>query len=83
MKVTALQCKECFDTIYSRARHDMRWCSCKSSAIDGGQTDYIKITGQNYELTEINVPKINLRDLYDDWSTSKDKYGLIKRKKSE
>lgn len=83
MKVTAIQCKECFDTIYSRARHDMRWCSCRSSAIDGGQTDYFKITGLSNELIEINVPRVNLKDLYQDWNTSTDKYGLIKRKKNE
>lgn len=28
MKINALQCGKCGDIIFSRARHDMRFCSC-------------------------------------------------------
>lgn len=40
----AVQCIKCEEIIYSLHRHDMRWCSCKSIAIDGGR-QYTKLTG--------------------------------------
>lgn len=82
MKVTALKCNNCGDTIYSRARHDFRWCSCKSCAIDGGQNDYIKTTGNpgTYELIDIEVKGITLQTMFQDWNKSIDKLGLIKGK---
>lgn len=51
MIVDALKCLKCNDVIWSRHRHDMRWCSCKTVAIDGGR-DYTKILGnrENWEL---------------------------------
>lgn len=40
--------------IYSRNRHDFRWCSCKTVAIDGG-SDYTRITGNSsdYEFVRL------------------------------
>ena len=35
IKVIAVKCPECGDLIYSRARHDFRYCSCGEIAIDG------------------------------------------------
>jgi hypothetical protein len=78
MKKYGIECLRCGDKIYSRARHDLRWCSCGSCAIDGGE-DYMKVSGdpafvKNVEL-ELDVDK---QVLYDDWSKRKNKYGLIK-----
>ncbi len=83
MIVTGIKCDNCGDTVYSRTRHDFRWCSCESCAIDGGQRDYFKVTGNpgEYKFVEIEVPNVTLQDLYDDWNNSKDKYGIIKGKK--
>lgn len=39
-----IKCKKCGDELFSYHRHDFKWCSCKSVAIDGGN-DYIKIVG--------------------------------------
>ena len=77
--VFSIICKKCKDEIYSRTRHDFRWCSCKSIAIDGGQKSDVRICGEpgNYWPNELNLD-VTLKDLYDDWNTYKDKYGLIK-----
>jgi len=76
-KVNAVKCKECGDTIYSRARHDLKECSCGSSFIDGG-TFYIRCGGKASPPFEIEVNVANGKELYDDWNLSRDKYGLIK-----
>lgn len=81
MKVDGIKCKKCKDTIYSRATHDFRECSCKEIFIDGG-FDYMRIGGEKkmWEMITINV-KATKKELYDDWNTRSDKYGLIKAKK--
>lgn len=40
-------CKNCGEFLISRHRHDFKLCKCGKVGIDGGQSDYIKITG-NY-----------------------------------
>ena len=42
MKVQAIVCPKCGDTLFSRARHDFRYCSCGEVAVDGG-FDYVRI----------------------------------------
>ena len=32
----AIQCTVCDDVIESKHRHDFKWCSCGSCAVDGG-----------------------------------------------
>lgn len=32
----AIKCNSCGDEIESTHRHDFKWCSCKSCAVDGG-----------------------------------------------
>ena len=80
--VNAIKCPNCGDTIYSRAHHDMRWCTCKETAIDGG-FDYLKICAK--DVANIKSFKLDVdadkKTLYDDWNKRKDKYGLIKEKK--
>lgn len=77
MKVNAIKCLDCGDTVFSRARHDFRWCSCKKCAIDGG-FEYTKI---NFiippEQVEIEIEQTK-KELYDDWNYSINKFGLIK-----
>jgi len=78
MKINAIKCDQCGDIVFSRARHDMRGCSCGEVAIDGG-FDYNKIcfrtsSPQRVEI-EVNATK---KELYDDWNNNKEKYGLIK-----
>ena len=78
MKVSAIVCKGCGDTIYSRARHDMHFCTCGLVGIDGGRA-YIKICGEpeNYKLISLEV-KATDKQLYDDWNKQLDKFGTIK-----
>lgn len=81
MKLIAVRCTECLDTIYSRARHDMRYCTCKKTAIDGGQDNpYYQVLGLA-EAVDLEIADINIKVLYDDWNKSIDKYGLIRPSK--
>ena len=85
MKVNALKCPICEDTVYSRATHDFRRCSCGAIAVDGG-FDYMKICWDNKRIPilppsiKIDV-KASKQKLYDDWNHRVDKYGIIKSKK--
>lgn len=78
MKINAYKCKECGDIIYSRARHDMRYCSCGNIFVDGG-FDYFrggaKISGPESADIDIDITK---QELFDDWNNRTDKYGIIK-----
>jgi hypothetical protein len=81
-KVYCIQCPNCKDIIYSRARHDFRDCSCGDCAIDGG-FDYNRILAKNpTELKRINkfIMGVTRKDLYDDWNNRENKYGVIKEK---
>lgn len=80
MNVNSLVCNKCGDRIFSRARHDFRWCSCKSIFVDGG-FEYFKFGWTNLEdfireEFEINNTK---EELYTDWRLEEDKFGLIKK----
>jgi hypothetical protein len=79
MTITGIKCANCGDIVYSRARHDFRWCSCESCAIDGGQRDYFKVTGNvnEYKFVDLEL-NVTLEKLYNDWNKSIDKLGLIK-----
>lgn len=43
--VTGIVCQKCKEFIYSRSRHDFRYCKCGAVAIDGGR-DYLRIIGE-------------------------------------
>jgi len=78
MKVNAIECQKCKDTIYSRAGHDFRYCSCKEVFIDGG-FDYTRIGGEKKMFKEKTIEvKATKKELYDDWNTRADKFGVIK-----
>jgi len=80
MKISAIQCDKCGDIIYSRARHDMRWCNCGDIAIDGG-FDYAKVSyrASSPKRVEIEVDATKA-ELYSDWNNRIDNFGLIKTK---
>ena len=80
--VSAITCPSCKDTIYSRATHDFRSCSCGKYSIDGG-FDYFKCS---YDPSlPMPVPETirvytTRMALYNDWNKNINKYGLIKKK---
>ena len=83
VKVNCIQCPECKDIIYSRARHDYHGCTCGKVQIDGGFC-YLKF-GWNPSIPRpkpfkkfIKSSKFNL---YADWNLMKNKFGTIKEKK--
>ena len=82
-KVNAIKCLKCGDTIYSRAGHDFRQCSCGECFIDGG-FEYVRIGGdeKNWKSKKINV-NATKKELYDDWNTRTDKFGKIKGDKND
>jgi hypothetical protein len=90
MKLIAIQCDNCKDIVFSRARHDMQFCSCKRVAIDGGPHranyaidklkgvgSYIKITGEKYRKITIDV-NLEMQDLIEDYNTDPGELGIIK-----
>jgi len=83
MKVNAIKCPKCKDTIFSRARHDFRSCSCDNIFIDGG-FDYIRVGGDGIETIKVFELEIEQTkgQLWDDWNYQDDHYGIIKEKKS-
>jgi hypothetical protein len=81
MKISAIQCKKCGDTIFSRATHDYHSCTCGDCFIDGG-FDYIRV-GYKEEgcyVSKVIDLKVTKKELYDDWNKNKDKFGTIKEK---
>lgn len=58
MNITALKCNKCQSIIWSRHRHDFRWCKCRSIAIDGGR-DYTRVIGviQDWKSFSVDIPK--------------------------
>jgi len=84
MKIKALRCGKCSDTIFSRATHDFRYCTCGGLFIDGG-FDYCRWGGEHVNIAkdvwiEVDATK---EELYKDWGTGKDKFGLIKGNKHD
>lgn len=79
MKLKAIHCLGCNDAVYSRAVHDFRECSCGYVNADGGRA-YFKhgtVPGAIFDIVEIEV-SISLDELYDDWNSMIDDYGIIK-----
>lgn len=78
MKILARKCPSCNDIVYSRARHDMRGCSCGEIAVDGG-FDYTKVSFKKGipSTVEIEVDATQAQ-LYSDWNNNINDYGLIK-----
>lgn len=85
-RIYGVTCPLCKDFVFSRARHDMRSCTCGAVAIDGGR-DYTKVswdpqrtgmpTGSHRYITQSDAILIR------DWNFHLDKYGIIKAKKGK
>ena len=77
MEVHGIVCPKCGQFIFSRTRHDFRWCGCGEVAIDGG-FDYMKVSykGVPPEGATQVIPQTK-QELYDDWNTHADKYGRL------
>jgi hypothetical protein len=79
LTVSTITCPLCGQTIYSRCRHDIRWCKCASICIDGG-FDYVKIgwfpnlMPPETKNIEINTTK---KELYNDWNKDINKFGVL------
>lgn len=80
MKIQAIKCKGCQTTLFSRTRYDFRTCLCGKTSIDGG-FDYLKASFDSnigFENVELELD-VTLEELYRDWNTAEDKYGVIKK----
>lgn len=55
--VTGVQCPVCWQRIFSTHRHDMRYCFCGTTFVDGGR-DYLRFGSEAEE-----TPRIVRRDL--------------------
>ena len=51
-----IKCKKCGDIIESKTRHDFKWCTCKSVAIDGGHI-YLRRIGNNEDIEDLSFIK--------------------------
>lgn len=82
VRVTCIQCPECLDILYSRARHDFHGCTCGKVFIDGG-FDYTRIGGdlKGGKPFIKYIMEVTRKDLYHDWNKTINKYGRIKTKK--
>ena len=79
MKINAIKCLGCGDTIFSRSRHDFRTCTCKNLSIDGG-FDYSKVSFNpevGYEHIDLDID-VEKKDLFNDYNYGLDNYGLIR-----
>ena len=78
MKIKAARCNKCNVIIYSRARHDYIRCTCGSIAVDGGQTDYVRILGNpdDFELKTIEL-NVTIEELLDDYTSGRNELGKL------
>ena len=84
MKVSGVYCLNCKVYVYSRARHDMTSCNCKDKSkrvlIDGGQSDYVKISSgkeTRYKFLKVDIGELEEDVLYSDWNNNENQYGKI------
>lgn len=52
----SIKCLKCNDIITSYSRHDFKWCSCHSCAVDGGN-DYLRRCGNREDWEELTETK--------------------------
>ena len=84
--VRAIHCEECNTTVYSRASEDLRECGCGRVRVYGGFLSHFKydIMGKKTKFKKI---KMNIKatpdDLYDDYETMEDKFGLVEKQIEE
>lgn len=79
MRIKAIVCEGCGDTVYSRTEEDWRECNCGAVSTTGGQayTKYEMHEKTSYKKVIINVDT-SAEILYNDWKDMLDVYGLIR-----
>lgn len=78
MLINARHCPKCNYVIFSRVRHDFRWCKCKTIGIDGGQ-EYEHLTFKKSPKEALRIQldiSITPKELFDDWNLRYDKWGF-------
>jgi ribosomal protein S27E len=54
-KFLGVMCPKCKDVIWSRSVHDMRYCGCKNTFVDGGR-DYLRYGGiEGIKIAQIEI----------------------------
>lgn len=56
--LNSIKCLHCNEVITSRSRHDFKFCTCKSVAVDGGEA-YLRRLGQRSDYEEASAIEIN------------------------
>jgi len=84
LTVKAIECNECGDAIYSRTHHDFRQCNCGNISVGGG-LQYFKYDANPASLFKVKKIQIDasIADLYADYESMEDKFGLIPAVKAE
>jgi len=81
MKVEVYQCNKCKQWIYSRARHDMKYCKCGLLGVDGGHMSdenvwvAERLTNHLLDKKVVTIEANNLI-LYNDWNESENEWGV-------
>ena len=78
MKVKGVICPECGAFVFSRCTDDLRHCPCEFISVDGGreQLRVGHLGDVPPKIGEYEFP-MTQSDLYTDWNTKTDKYGII------
>ena len=85
MKIEIYQCPECEQWIYSRARHDMKYCKCGQFGVDGGHYSYDKEkkdvwVGERFvkHLPKRKIVELEITEteLYNGWNESEHEWGV-------
>jgi hypothetical protein len=78
MKIQGIRCY-CGRVLFSRARHDFRYCTCGECYVDGG-FDYIRCGWTNGKPSPKVVSfelDVESSEIYKDYNLSIDGYGII------
>jgi hypothetical protein len=54
-------CPQCKDVIWSRSVHDMRYCQCEKTFVDGGR-DYLRFGGDISGIQPVQIKLIELNN---------------------
>jgi hypothetical protein len=78
MLINAIKCLECNTTVFSRAQHDYRSCTCGACAIDGGR-EYQRVMFDGQIPPQVFMLEVDAteQELFDDWNYRTDKFGII------
>lgn len=86
IRVWTITCPACGVEFYSRAHHDFRMCGCPNQTmVDGGFAHYVRYGGDRFDEVKKSFRyrfiKATKQELYDDWNSNKNKFGIIAGKK--